>query len=90
VRALGGRGTPVADAAVRLFAPDGAAARDAAGQEIKVMTDRTGVAHVRLAASGDYAFTVFRLGYVPASAAVRLSTSCTARIPVPLTLAPRP
>ncbi|MEO5821564.1 MAG: hypothetical protein ABIT71_13775 [Vicinamibacteraceae bacterium] len=90
VRAQGGRGTPVPDAAVRLFAPDGAATRDAAGLEIKVMTDRDGVARLRLATSGDYALTVFRPGYLPAVGAVRLSTSCTARLPVPLTPAPLP
>lgn len=57
---------------------------------IRVVTDRTGVARLRLAVSGDYAFTVFHLGYLPASGAFRLSTSCTARVPLPLTAAPLP
>jgi hypothetical protein len=90
VRAQGVRVTAVPGAVVRLFGPDGSATRDAAGQEIRIVTDGTGVARVRLAASGDYAFTVFGLGYLPASGAVRLSTSCTGRVPVPLTAAPLP
>jgi streptogramin lyase len=88
VKVQDAQGAALPGAAVRLFSAGLNATKDSTGREIWVLANEEGVARVRLAASGDYVVLASLAGFLPASSAVRLSTSCTARIHLSLAVAP--